>query len=177
MNQTGWNPPISQFIRVKILLLKWLSVEIRYFFHSTGLTSSTFPFQPDFSQNQPAAITLIKYRFSRAIAWLVCNVALNNVMKTGDLINYTLFYQICFCNSAVPNVWKWRPAVSFYSYRLWPSSLRKHVVIWIVTTIPFGDVSDEITPRILKWESMETWLASSYCCPPYPHPACTHALM
>jgi hypothetical protein len=28
------------------------------FFLSTGFTSSTFPIQPDFSQNQPAAITL-----------------------------------------------------------------------------------------------------------------------
>jgi hypothetical protein len=28
------------------------------FFKSTGFTSSTFPIQPDFSQNKPAAITL-----------------------------------------------------------------------------------------------------------------------
>jgi hypothetical protein len=28
------------------------------FFKSTGFTSSTFPIQPDFSQNQPAVITL-----------------------------------------------------------------------------------------------------------------------
>ena len=28
------------------------------FFKSTGFTSSTFPIQPDFSQNQPAANTL-----------------------------------------------------------------------------------------------------------------------
>jgi hypothetical protein len=39
---------------------KWLHVEIRFIFifKSTGFTSSTFPIQPDFSQNQPAAITL-----------------------------------------------------------------------------------------------------------------------
>jgi hypothetical protein len=37
---------------------KWLPVEIRFFFQSTGFTSSTFPIQPDFSQNQLAAITL-----------------------------------------------------------------------------------------------------------------------
>jgi hypothetical protein len=38
---------------------KWLPVEIwGYFFKSTGFTSSTIPIQPDFSQNQPAAITL-----------------------------------------------------------------------------------------------------------------------
>ena len=30
-----------------------------FFFQNTGFTSSTFPIQPDFSQNQPAAITLI----------------------------------------------------------------------------------------------------------------------
>ena len=29
------------------------------FFKSTGFASSTFPIQPDFSQNQPAAITQI----------------------------------------------------------------------------------------------------------------------
>ena len=29
-----------------------------FLFKSTGFTSSTFPIQPDFSQNQPAAITL-----------------------------------------------------------------------------------------------------------------------
>jgi hypothetical protein len=34
-------------------------VEIRFFFfQSTSFTSSTFPTQPDFSQNQPAAFTL-----------------------------------------------------------------------------------------------------------------------
>jgi hypothetical protein len=30
----------------------------QFVFKSTGFTSSTFPIQPDFSQNQPAAITL-----------------------------------------------------------------------------------------------------------------------
>jgi hypothetical protein len=35
-----------------------LPVEIRFFYKGTGFTSSTFPIQPDFSQNQPAAITL-----------------------------------------------------------------------------------------------------------------------
>jgi hypothetical protein len=29
-----------------------------FFFKNTGFTSSTFPIQPDFSQNQPATITL-----------------------------------------------------------------------------------------------------------------------
>jgi hypothetical protein len=37
---------------------QWLPVEIRFFFGSTGFASSTFPIQPDFSQNQLAAITL-----------------------------------------------------------------------------------------------------------------------
>ena len=37
---------------------QWLLVEIWCFFKSTIFTSSTFPVQPDFSQNQPAAITL-----------------------------------------------------------------------------------------------------------------------
>jgi hypothetical protein len=35
-----------------------LPVEIRLFFKSTVFTSSTFPIQPDFSQNQPVAITV-----------------------------------------------------------------------------------------------------------------------
>jgi hypothetical protein len=35
-----------------------LLVEIRFFLKSTGFTSSTFPTQLDFSQNQLAAITL-----------------------------------------------------------------------------------------------------------------------
>jgi hypothetical protein len=35
-----------------------LPVEIRLFLESTSFTSSTFPIQPDFSQNQPAAVTL-----------------------------------------------------------------------------------------------------------------------
>jgi hypothetical protein len=35
-----------------------LPVEIRFVFEGTGFTSSTFPIQPDFSQNQPATITL-----------------------------------------------------------------------------------------------------------------------
>ena len=38
----GWNPIFFKYIKIK----------------STGFTSSTFPIQPDFSQNQPAAITL-----------------------------------------------------------------------------------------------------------------------
>jgi hypothetical protein len=35
---------------------KWLPVEIRFVFvfKNTGFTSSTFPIQPDFSQDQPA---------------------------------------------------------------------------------------------------------------------------
>jgi hypothetical protein len=36
----------------------WLPVEIHCFFKSAGFVSSTFPIQPGFSQNQPAAITL-----------------------------------------------------------------------------------------------------------------------
>jgi hypothetical protein len=39
-----------------------LPIEIRFYvifiFLSTGFTSSTFPIPPDFSQNQPATITL-----------------------------------------------------------------------------------------------------------------------
>ena len=58
MNQTGWNPSISQFIHVKIILLKMVPDWNPFFFKSTGFISSTFPIQPDFSQNQPATITL-----------------------------------------------------------------------------------------------------------------------
>ena len=59
LDESNWmNPPISQFIRVKILLLKMVAGWNPFFFKSTGFTSSTFPIQPDFSQNQPAAITL-----------------------------------------------------------------------------------------------------------------------
>ena len=40
-------------------LLKWLPVEICFIIiKSAGFTSSTFPIQPDFSQNQLATITL-----------------------------------------------------------------------------------------------------------------------
>jgi hypothetical protein len=61
MNQTGWNPPNSQFIQVKVLLLKMVTgwnPGFLFIFKSTSVTSSTFPIQLDFSQNQPAAITL-----------------------------------------------------------------------------------------------------------------------
>ena len=58
MNQTGWNLPISQFIQVKILFLKMVAGWKPFFFKSTSFTSSTFPIHLDFSQNQPAAITL-----------------------------------------------------------------------------------------------------------------------
>jgi hypothetical protein len=44
----GKNPPPQ----------RWLLVEIRFIVKNTGFTSSVFPIQPDFSQNQPAAITL-----------------------------------------------------------------------------------------------------------------------
>ena len=57
MNQTGWNPLISQFIREKIPFLKTVA-RWNPCFLSIGFTSSTFPIQPEFSQNQPAAITL-----------------------------------------------------------------------------------------------------------------------
>jgi hypothetical protein len=45
---TGRNPPPQNGCRFKS----------GFFSKSTGFTSSIFPFQPDFSQNQPAAITL-----------------------------------------------------------------------------------------------------------------------
>jgi hypothetical protein len=44
----GKNPPPQNGGRLKS----------GFFVKSTGFTSSTFPIQPDFSQNQPAAITL-----------------------------------------------------------------------------------------------------------------------
>ena len=47
-NSSGKNPPPQNG--------DWLKSGL--FFKSTGFTSSTFPLQPDFSQNQPAAITL-----------------------------------------------------------------------------------------------------------------------
>ena len=43
----GKNPPPQNDYQLKSIFLK-----------STNFTSSTFPIQPDFSQNQPAAITL-----------------------------------------------------------------------------------------------------------------------
>jgi len=58
MNQTGGTLSISQFIRVKILLLKRVASWNVFLFKITGFTSSTFPIQPDFVQNQLAAITL-----------------------------------------------------------------------------------------------------------------------
>jgi hypothetical protein len=54
----GKNPP-SQ---------KWLPVEIRFVLKSTGFTSSTFPIQQDFSQNQPATITL-NTNSPRTLVW------------------------------------------------------------------------------------------------------------
>jgi hypothetical protein len=59
MNQIGWksayftihlgkNPPPQNGCQLKY----------GFGFKSTGFTSSTLPIQPDFSQNQPAAITL-----------------------------------------------------------------------------------------------------------------------
>ena len=48
------NPPPQNGCQLK---------SVFFFFKSTGFTSSTFPIQPDFSQNQPAAITT-KYPFS-----------------------------------------------------------------------------------------------------------------
>jgi hypothetical protein len=44
----GKNSPPQNGYRLKSVL----------FLKSTGFTSSTFPIEPDFSQNQPAAITL-----------------------------------------------------------------------------------------------------------------------
>ena len=46
----GRNPPPQNGCRLKFVFI--------FIFKSTGFTSSTFPIQPDFSQNQPAAITL-----------------------------------------------------------------------------------------------------------------------
>jgi hypothetical protein len=45
----GKNPPPQNGCRLKSDFF-WVK--------STGFTSSTFPIQPDFSQNQPVAITL-----------------------------------------------------------------------------------------------------------------------
>jgi hypothetical protein len=50
----GENPPPQNGCRLKSF----------FFLKSTGFTSSTFPIQPDFPQNQPAAITLNTGRFS-----------------------------------------------------------------------------------------------------------------
>jgi hypothetical protein len=44
----GRNPPPQNGCRLKSVL----------FFKTTGFTSSTFPIQPDFSQNQPDTVTL-----------------------------------------------------------------------------------------------------------------------
>jgi hypothetical protein len=44
-----------------------LPVEIRFFFKSTGFTSSTFPIQPNFS-TKPTGRHYTKYRFSPDIA-------------------------------------------------------------------------------------------------------------
>ena len=46
----GKNPPPQNGCRLKSILF--------IYFKSTGFTSSTFPIEPDFSQNQPATITL-----------------------------------------------------------------------------------------------------------------------
>ena len=92
MNQTGWNPSISQFIHVKIILLKMVPDWNPFFFKSTGFISSTFPIQPDFSQNQPAAITLntgsprtLMWREKKKWKWFDCPI-LEDVKNNGDLV-------------------------------------------------------------------------------------------
>jgi hypothetical protein len=47
---SGKNPPPQNSCQLKSVFL--------FFVKSTGFTSSTFPIHPDFSQNQPVAITL-----------------------------------------------------------------------------------------------------------------------
>jgi hypothetical protein len=51
----GKNPPPQNDCQLKSVFFFF-----KFFlnFKSTGFTSSTFPIHPDFSQNQPAAITL-----------------------------------------------------------------------------------------------------------------------
>ena len=60
MNQTRWNPPISQFIWINILLLKmvanWNPFILFYKKHRFHILH--FPNSTDISQNQPATITL-----------------------------------------------------------------------------------------------------------------------
>ena len=62
MNQTRWNPPISQFIQVKILLLKmvagWNSFFLKHRFHILHFPNSTGLF------TKPTGGHYTKYRFS-----------------------------------------------------------------------------------------------------------------
>ena len=55
----GKNPPPQNGCRSKSVFVP----------KSTGFTSSTFPIQPDFSQNQPAAITL-NTDSARTLEWM-----------------------------------------------------------------------------------------------------------
>ena len=97
MNQTGWNfPTNSQFIQVKILLLKMVAGWNPFFylilfnFKGTNITSSTFPIQPDFSQNQPAAITL-----NTGSPWtLVQNPSVSKSNRLHVLIFWGIFMNI-----------------------------------------------------------------------------------
>ena len=61
---------------------KWLPVENRCFFKIAGFVSSTFPIQPDFSQNQLAAITLINTGSPRTLITIHLNPNPNPLAKT-----------------------------------------------------------------------------------------------
>ena len=92
-----WYPALDESNRMEyayfiihqgeILLLKMVANWNPFFKKSTGFTSSTFPIQPDFSQNQPAVITL-KYQFSPDIAGgaTVQSLHINIISVTNSIL-------------------------------------------------------------------------------------------
>ena len=73
----------------KILLLKMVAGWNPLFLKSTGFTSSTFPIQPDFSQNQPATITLVNTGVPRTLLLNEIELILESgTPKANKVLNY-----------------------------------------------------------------------------------------
>jgi len=63
MNQTGWNPPISQFIQVKILLLKMIAGCNPFFLLKAPVSHPPLPNSTGLF-TKPTGRHYTKYRFS-----------------------------------------------------------------------------------------------------------------
>ena len=84
MNQTGWNPPISQFIRVKILLLKMVAGWNPFFFQKHRFHILHFPNSTGLF-TKPTGRHYTKYRFSPDIA---ADADSNFIPKSRKALNF-----------------------------------------------------------------------------------------